>query len=58
MIKLNASAAHRPSSITSEVHNRSEDFCLAFIIMASRSIRIGLLPGDGIGREVIPVSAF
>ncbi|KAL8692736.1 MAG: hypothetical protein Q9218_002295 [Villophora microphyllina] len=24
--------------------------------MASRSLRIGLLPGDGIGREVIPVS--
>ena len=24
--------------------------------MASRALRIGLLPGDGIGREVIPVS--
>lgn len=24
--------------------------------MASKSLRIGLIPGDGIGREVIPVS--
>src|SRR6266404_2936675 len=31
---------------------------LATVAAATKSLRIGLIPADGIGREVIPVSSF
>ena len=31
---------------------------LATVAAARKSLRIGLIPADGIGREVIPVSSF